>query len=1603
MVATGRYLVNKWSISIPILALVVLLAAMAVLFSTQSTWAQEADAPCPDTEPCDYAENGTGDVATYSARDPEGLGISWDVTGPDAADFNIVGGVLRFNDPPDYEDASDRAWDADGDDTINPDNEGAGDNSYEIVVRATEVRPTGDTSAAQTTAIPVTVTVTNVDEDGTVRMSRRQPQVGGAGLTVLDLLTDADGNIDNEEYRWSIPKTSRPELDDDDHWQPAGNTNNEAAYQPVASDMGSYLRVKVSYTDGETEGGTKVAYAKSTFHVRAAPSANDPPGLDNTDITRSVPENAAVGADVGDPFVATDSNSDPLTFVLTGTHASSFAIDWAMGQITVASELNHEDASLTDGAYSVTVNVFDPNNASASQTVTITATDVNEAPTVGGENTNTNADAEIEVNETSNLGTALNGTTVTDNVYTPRDVDADDGPEDVTLSLEGDDADVFKLSADPVTTDAANDRALTFKSAPNFEAPMDVNGDNVYKVTVMATDDEGLIGKQPVTVIVKNIDETGSVTLSSIQPQVDVALRATLGDPDGDETGVMWQWSKALIHTLATTGSDGNTFVEIEDATSSSYVPVEGDIGYFLRVVVTYRDAQSVADDPDTQDDESLAGNRTIGSLTDPQDDPPVHSPTSANAVRKAPETNDPPEFAAEAREIDENSPAETNVGDPVRATDGDEDVLTYSLSGGADMGSFDINSGTGQITVGEGTDLDYEEGKRSYTVVVKAEDPFAASATVTVIITVLDVDEAPTLEGDQPEPYAENGTGDVATYSARDPEGLGISWDVTGPDAADFNIVGGVLRFNDPPDYEDASDRAWDADGDDTINPDNEGEDDNSYEIVVRATEVKATGAAQTTTMPVTVTVTNVEEDGTVRMSRRQPQVGAVGLTVLDLLTDADGNIDNEEYRWSIPKTSRPELDDDDHWQPAGNTNNEAAYQPVAGDVGSYLRVKVSYTDGETEGGTKVAYAKSTFQVRATPTANTGPSLDSTDITRSVPENAAVGADVGDPFVATDSNSDPLTFVLTGTHASSFAIDWAMGQITVASELNHEDASLTDGAYSVTVNVFDPNNASASQTVTITATDVNEAPTVGGENTNTNADAEIEVNETSNLGTALNGTTVTDNVYTPRDVDADDGPEDVTLSLEGDDADVFKLSADPVTTDAANDRALTFKSAPNFEAPMDVNGDNVYKVTVMATDDEGLIGKQPVTVIVKNIDETGSVTLSSIQPQVDVALRATLGDPDGGETGVMWQWSKALIHTLATTGSDGNTFVEIEDATSSSYVPVEGDIGYFLRVVVTYRDAQSVADDPDTQDDESLAGNRTIGSLTDPQDDPPVHSPTSANAVRKAPETNDPPEFAAEAREIDENSPAETNVGDPVRATDGDEDVLTYSLSGGADMGSFDINSGTGQITVGEGTDLDYEEGKRSYTVVVKAEDPFAASATVTVIITVLDVDEPPVFGEGPQPLTSIQGDRSISYDENTMDVVESYEAMGTEADQAVWSLSGDDADDLRINNVGELTFATAPDYEDPADADMDNVYEVTVVAMAGTATQEAAVTVTVADVDEGGTGDDLVDRYDTDDSGSIDKDEVLTAIDDYLFGTGADAISKDDVLRLIDLYLFS
>ena len=131
------------------------------------------------------------------------------------------------------------------------------------------------------------------------------------------------------------------------------------------------------------------------------------------------------------------------------------------------------------------------------------------------------------------------------------------------------------------------------------------------------------------------------------------------------------------------------------------------------------------------------------------------------------------------------------------------------------------------------------------------------------------------------------------------------------------------------------------------------------------------------------------------------------------------------------------------------------------------------------------------------------------------------------------------------------------------------------------------------------------------------------------------------------------------------------------------------------------------------------------------------------------------------------------------------------------------------------------------------------------------------------------------------------------------------------------------------------------------------ANSGTVMVIITVTDVnDAPVVVASGGTPPTFDETDGGIG------DVLETY----TESDQddgapaRTWSLGGADGSKFNIGNEtagtpGQLKFKKKPDYEKPTDADMDNVYEVTVQASDGKLTGMLKVKVTVVNANEAGT----------------------------------------------------
>ena len=257
---------------------------------------------------------------------------------------------------------------------------------------------------------------------------------------------------------------------------------------------------------------------------------------------------------------------------------------------------------------------------------------------------------------------------------------------------------------------------------------------------------------------------------------------------------------------------------------------------------------------------------------------------------------------------------------------------------------------------------------------------------------------------------------------------------------------------------------------------------------------------------------------------------------------------------------------------------------------------------------------------------------------------------------------------------------------------------------------------------------------------------------------------------------------------------------------------------------------------------------------------------------------------------------------------------------------------------------------------------------------------------IRQVASGNQPPMFAsmADTRSVVEGTAAGTNIGAPVVANDVDDAALTYALSG-TDAASFDIVRTTGQLQTKAA--LDYST-KTSYDVTVTATDAAGLSDAITVTINVTDVDEnlPPEF---PSAATT----REVA--ENTVageDIGAPVAASDADDAALTYTLSGTDTASFAIDSdTGQLMTLAALDYETKA------TYSVTVTASdSGGLSDSIDVTITVTDVDEMGTGDPLVDGYDANGSGTIDRAEVGQAVRDFI----GRQIEHDDVVKVIAQY---
>ena len=815
----------------------------------------------------------------------------------------------------------------------------------------------------------------------------------------------------------------------------------------------------------------------------------------------------------------------------------------------------------------------------------------------------------------------------------------------------------------------------------------------------------------------------------------------------------------------------------------------------------------------------------------------PTHWGTESGSESAA-TSSCPPAFVevSYAFEVSEDASVNHTVG-MVSATDPDEDdEVSYSITAGNGDGKFNIDDGTGAITVA--ASLDHETADE-YTLTVEADDGNGATSTVTVTVTVTDVAEDPFFDEasyafEVSEDASVNHT--VGTVSATDPdEDDEVSYSITAGNGDGKIAIG-------------------DGTGEITVAASLDHETADEYTLTVEASD----GQNGTATVTVMVTVTDVAEDPSfdeVSYAFEVAEDAVVGYAVGTVsATDPD---EDDEVSYSITAgdgDGKIAIDDG-----TGAITVAAALDHETTDA---YTLTVEASDGQ-NGTATVAVMVSVTDVAE------DPSFDEASYAFDVAEDASVNHTVGTVSATDPDEDDEVSYAITaGNGDGKFNIGDGTGEITVAASLDHETAD----EYTLTVEASDGQNGTATVTVMVTVTDVAEDPSFD------EVSYAFEVAEDAVVGYAVGTVSATD----------PDEDDEVSYSITAGDGD-GKIAIDDgtgaITVAASLDHETTDAYTLTVEASDGQNGTVTVAVMVSVTD----VAEDP------SFDEAGYAfdvaedasvnhtvgTVSATDPDEDdeVSYSITVGNGDGKfnidvGTGAITV-AAALDHeaadeyVLTVEADDGSggtatvtVTVTVTDVVESPPPPPTGLAATLVEGVFTVSwtaldgtakyEVQHRTDAADSQ--WTALPETTDLSVTHAPADGPVCSTEYRFRVRAYGDGDTyaemwgvesdvepvetatcPPEFdnASYFFFIRDTAAVNSAVGS-VSATDPDQgDTLSYAITAGNGDGKFTINGTTGQLTVSGAFDI---AATPAYFLTVEASDGQGGkdSAEVTVSLTI-------------------------------------------------------------------------------------------------------------------------------------------------------------------------
>ena len=1187
--------------------------------------------------------------------------------------------------------------------------------------------------------------------------TRTLPENSGAGVDVVGgVVAATDGDSDTLTYSLTGTDAARFEIDSDGQIKVKTGSTHTFNFESSKKSYSVTVRVR----DSKDAAGNADTVNDDTIAVTInLTNVNEAPEITNLLDTPNVPENSSgtillMASDVDVPDTQTwsvESTDDGSKFQVTSGFLATLSF---RDQPDFETPTDVGDTAMNN-TYVVTVKLTDSGGLSDTLTFTVTVTNVNEAPEI-----TTNSGAAYIFSEAENTATS-----VVIETFQADDVDAS---TTLTWSLEGADAGDFRI-----TTNADGEGELKFRNVPDFEDPKGSLGTdrNVYIFEVRVRDNhsprkEDTIG---VNVHVTDVNEAPVI--------------------DNTQAGISKQENETFVVAFTASDVDDSTTLtwSIESADDGGKFEINATTG-----VVTSLSFKNAPDFETPTDVGDTAMNNTyVVTMKVTDDGSPAMSDTHKYTVTVT-NVNEPPkittlEVTDTSFDVAENT-ATSVVIKTYEAEDPDANsVLTWDLHGD-DAGDFRITKnadGHGELEFRNVPNFEMpvdDDTDNAYDVIVRVRDAGGLSTTIMVLVTVTDVNETPVVSGDNSPDFAEieydvldadltAANYIVATYSATDDDNSDnanlqtITWDVSGDDAAHFTIdsTTGELSFSIRPDFENAVDMG----------------SNNTYEIVVEADDGQGESNS-VGTFTVTVTVDNVDEtpeittDGTTHTAPSFMEIEYDAATAVLTIADYDGR---DEEGQTIT------------WSRAGTDAGDFTIDRMTGVLSFAQRPNFPNFEMPADNGTDNVY---NVTVRARDTASNTRELEVIVTVTDVNERPDINEDTVSSYAEiqydfTGTRPDVHTFTaedyddmdtfewsLLGTDAAYLEIDATTGVLTFTQDSgfghgplpNFEhprDDDVGDGSsntYSITVRATDDDASDQKFTdyaVVITVTNVNEQPEFTG---------------TPETAITLDEHDANDNyvVMDQADYDAYDEEGGVTWSLTGTDRGDFAISADGV---------VTFAKTPNYEAPEDSGGNNVYEFNVVATDVQSGSSRRnvsvAVTVTVGDVEEAGTLAVDNLSPAAGETVTFRLTDPDGGIDTTNMTW---VIQSLATGGSWARVSGVLTPAsTTFPWVVDEDETGKAIRAMVTYTDRRG-------------SGKTAVSQQT---------AEVTANPI-----VNAPPRFRGVSSWSVEEGPAGGAVGTPTSATDRDNDTLTYGIEASLDSALFEIDPSTGQVRLAQALDFE-------------------------------------------------------------------------------------------------------------------------------------------------------------------------------------------------------